>query len=312
MKLIRYPHHWPISGNTCVTIGNFDGVHLGHQALVKTVVAEAKARQTQSVVVTMNPLPAQYFNGRMAVEVLTPFKHKFKLLANLGVDVMCCLNFNRQLAAMSASHFYQHILLHGLQAQHVLVGDDFRFGAGRQGDFPLLQELAAVDGVSVQRMPSVMVQGHRVSSTRIREQLRQGHLTQVEALLGRQFNVLGRVAKGKQLGRQLGYPTINLEWKSGAFSLRGVYVVKIKIKGRWWPAVASVGYNPTVGGNAKRIEVHVLDFKQAVYGQSVEVLFFQKLRNEVEFDSLTALTAAIETDVQQAREYFANNSGEPV
>lgn len=312
MKLIRYPQHAPLTNDSCVTIGNFDGVHLGHQALVAAVVEQAAATGTQAVVVTMNPLPLQYFKGDMAVELLTPFRHKFQLLAALGVDVLCCLNFNHHLAAMTAVEFYQEILVKGLRARGIWVGDDFRFGAGRIGDFALLQQLAAQNQINVQRMASVAVAGQRVSSTQIRAMLRAGDFAAARLLLGRSFSVVGKVVKGQQLGRQLGYPTINLTWPAGAFSLHGIYVVSIKIRGQWYPAVASVGYNPTVGGNAKRIEVHVLDFKQDVYGQSVEVLFYKKLRNEVEFDSLTALTAAIEIDVQQTREYFANHPGEQV
>jgi len=295
-----------------VALGNFDGVHLGHQALVNAVVERARQSGLQAVVVTMNPLPVQRFKGRQSVELLTPFKHKFKLLEKLGVDVMCCLNFNHRLAAMSATEFYRQILHQGLQAQYILVGDDFRYGAGREGDFMGLRHAAAEQGAKAERMSSVMVAGHRVSSTRIRTLLRAGDFAAVRELMGRDFNVIGRVSKGKQLGRELGYPTINIEWKSGAFSLRGVYVVRIKINRNCYPAVASVGHNPTVGGNAKRIEVHVLDFNQDVYGQSVEVLFYKKLRNEVEFDSLTALTAAIEHDVRQARDHFAKESGEQV
>ena len=309
MQLIRYPQYSPFKKTSCVTIGNFDGVHLGHQALISQVVKQAKQTGRQSVVVTMQPLPLQYFNDLYAIEILTPFKHKYQLLKDLGVDVMCQLNFNRNLAAMSAARFYRTILRDGLQAEYILVGDDFRFGANRQGDFASLQHMAQNDDVEVTKLETIviddLVKDQRVSSSAIRECLGDGDFVLAKAMLGRDFNVFGRVAHGRKIGRTLGYPTINLALKQGAFSLHGVYVVEIKIAGIWYPAVASVGFNPSVGGNAKRIEVYVLNFDQQVYGQCVEVLFYKKLRNEVEFDSLNALTSAIDEDVRLTQEFFA-------
>lgn len=312
MQLIRYPQHQPLKSSqlsdpaSCVTIGNFDGVHLGHQALISKVVKEARQSGRQAVVVTMQPLPLQYFNDPYAVEILTPFKHKYKLLKQLGVDVMCLLNFNQRLAAMSAADFYQQIICNGLKAGYVLVGDDFRFGANRQGDFTALQRLAEPDGVEVAQMDTIITHDQRVSSTAIRARLNNGEFQLAKAMLGRDFNVQGRVAHGRKLGRTLGYPTINLALKQGAFPLHGIYVVEINIAGQCYPAVGSVGFNPSVGGNAKRIEVYVLDFNQQVYGQCVEVLFYKKLRNEVKFDSLNALTSAIDEDVRLTRNFFAN------
>ncbi len=310
MHLIRYPQNNPLRrhnnliNHSCITIGNFDGVHLGHQALIAQVVKKAQLSGRQSVVVSMQPLPTQFFHDTDAVEVLTPFKHKFQLLQAMGVDVMCLLNFNQKLANMPAVDFYQRIICEGLQAKHILVGDDFRFGVNRKGDFSMLSQLALKDDVEVVQSDSVMVDEQRVSSTIIRKYLNQGDFVTVKQMLGRDFNLLGRVAHGKKIGRTIGYPTINIELKGGAFPLHGIYVVEIKISGKLYPAVASVGFNPSVGGNAKRIEVYVLDFNQDVYGQSVEVLFYKKLRNEVEFDSLKLLTSAIEKDVQFTRNFF--------
>ncbi len=318
MQLIRYPQKRSLqqlkhrSVGSCVTIGNFDGVHLGHQALISKVVKQARKSTSLSVVVSMQPLPLQYFNGSSAVEILTQFKDKYRLLKQLGVDVWCNLNFNQRLANMSAEDFYHQVIHQGLQSNYVLVGDDFKFGVGRQGDFKLLQKLAAETAVEVEKMPTFTVctsvagseQQLRVSSTAVRAALRAGDFAQVKAMLGRGFSVSGRVAHGQKLGRELGYPTINIGIKNGAFSLHGIYVVEIIIADSKYPAVASVGFNPSVGGNAKRIEVYVLDFDQQVYGQWVEVLFYKKLRNEVEFDSLNALRSAIGQDVQQTKEYF--------
>jgi riboflavin kinase/FMN adenylyltransferase len=308
MQLIRYPQYQPTKLSSCVTIGNFDGVHMGHQALISQVVQQAKQSGRQSVVVTMQPLPLQYFNDPYAVEILTPFKHKFLAFSDLGVDVMCLLNFNHRLAAMTATEFYQNIIRDGLKADCILVGDDFRFGANRQGDFAMLQTMADSDGIEVQRLNTIIMNGQRVSSTAIRQGLKAADFALAKAMLGRDFNVIGRVAHGRKIGRTIGYPTINLELKQGAFPLHGIYVVEINIAGHWYPAVGSVGFNPSVGGNAKRIEVYVLDFDQQVYGQCVEVLFYKKLRNEVEFDSLNALTSAIDDDVRLTRAFFAKNN----
>ena len=311
MQLIRYPQYKPLnlSSNmvvgSCVTVGNFDGVHLGHQALITQVVNEARRAGKLSVVVCMQPMPLQYFKGSGAVEILTPFKQKFRLFESLGVDIMCLLNFNQQLAAMSAADFYRHIICTGLNAESVLVGDDFRFGVNREGDFRVLQALAQDDGVNVMQLETVVGHSQRVSSTAIRNNLRAGDFALAKAMLGREFSVEGRVAHGKKIGRTIGYPTINLELKHGAFPLHGIYIVEITIKGVQYQAVASVGYNPTIGGNAKRLEVYVLGFDQQIYGQCVEVLFYKKLRNEVEFDSLNALTSAIEEDVRLTQTFFA-------
>jgi len=315
MQLIRYPQYKPLNlsnsvvTGSCVTVGNFDGVHLGHQALIKQVVNEAKTTGKKSVVVSMQPLPLQYFKDSSAVEVLTPFRQKFELFESLGVDVMCLLNFNQQLAAMSAVEFYQKIIYVGLSVDYILVGDDFRFGVNREGDFDKLQYLAQSDGVKAMRLETVLSNvpnnSQRVSSTAIRNSLRLGDFSLAKTMLGRNFSVKGRVAHGKKIGRTIGYPTINLELRYGAFPLHGIYVVEIIIAGVAYQAVASVGLNPSVGGNAKRIEVYVLDFNQQIYGECVEVLFYKKLRNEVEFDSLKALTSAIDEDVRLTQEFFA-------
>jgi len=263
-------------------------------------------------VVSMQPLPMQFFQGPGAVELLTRFRQKFHLLSSLGVDVWCLLNFNHKLAAMTAQQFVTGILFNGLGARSIVIGDDFKFGANRGGDFKLLQSMSATAGVTVVQQGSITVNGFRVSSTAIREALRNAQFELVKQMLGREFSVLGKVESGRRMGQQLGYPTLNLELRNGAFPLHGIYVVRVVIDQVSYRAVASVGFNPTVGGNAKRLEVHVLDFNQQVYGKTVEVLFYKKLRNEVEFDTLTALKTAIATDVRETQAYFAKEKGESV
>ena len=312
MKIIRYPQLFPINESTCVTIGNFDGVHLGHQALINEVVQRAKEFNCLSVVVTMSPFPIQLFKGKGAIEVLTQFKHKVKILQALGVDILCVLNFNQNLAAMSAAEFFQRILLNGLTAKYIVVGDDFRFGAGRTGDFEQLSQWSKAAGIMVEQLNSVKVADVRVSSSAIRAYLSQGRFDLAKQQLGRHFNLIGRVAYGRKMGRTLGYPTINIELRSGAFPLHGIYATHILIEGKRYQSMTSVGLNPTVGGNAKRVEVYVFDFDQDVYRKTVEVLFYKKVRNEVEFDSLCELTSAIDQDVKAGQEFFASFKGEQV
>ncbi len=312
MEIVRYPHRKPLDRKTSITIGNFDGVHMGHQALIRQTTKHAQEHRNLAAVVSMQPLPLQHFKGHDAVELLTPFRLKHRMLYELGVDVFCNLNFNSYLMNMQAHRFFYDVLLRGLNAEYIVVGDDFKFGANREGDFEMLKTMAHHHGIEVYKVPSVRANDQRISSTLIRRLLRSGDFVQAKVLLGRDFNLLGRVAHGQKLGRDLGYPTINLELKTGDFPLHGIYVVGIIIGGHKYQAVASVGLNPSVGGNAKRVEVYVLDFEQQVYGQCVEVLFYQKLRNEVEFDTLCDLTAAIERDVSDTRKYFADLEGEPV
>jgi riboflavin kinase/FMN adenylyltransferase len=310
MKIIRYPQQYSSSTSSCVTIGNFDGIHVGHQALINDVLLRANKSGQQSVVVTFNPLPLQYFKGRGAVEILTQFKHKAALLSQMGVDIMCLLNFNEALAKMPAYEFFTQVLESGLNTKYLAIGDDFRFGANREGGFDQLSQWSDDVGIAAKQLQSIEVNGQRVSSSVIRRHLNNAEFNAAYQLLGRHFNLIGRVAHGRKYGREIGFPTINIELRSGSFPLHGIYATHVIIGGTCHQSVTSVGVNPTVGGNAKRVEVHVLDFDRNVYGQTVEVLFYKKLRNEVEFDSLNQLIEAIEQDVIAGRDFFASFTGE--
>ncbi|WP_179952168.1 bifunctional riboflavin kinase/FAD synthetase [Marinicella rhabdoformis] len=313
MEIIRYPHHTSLNSlNNSVTIGNFDGVHLGHQKLIEKVVNQAKITDGLAVVVTMQPLPVQYFQGKHAVPLVTSFKQKVKLMVEQGVDVLCVLNFNKQLSTMTALDFFNEILVEGLKARYLLVGDDFQFGANRAGDAAFLALQCHQAQIKFEQQNSVLLNGRRVSSSLIRSALAVGDFKQVKCYLGRDYVVAGRVAHGKKLGRTLGFPTLNIHFKNGETALHGIFVVKVKIKSQWHEAVASVGYNPTVKDSTKRLEVHVLDWSGEIYGQWIEVLFYKKLRNEVEFDGLSALKAGILSDVKAARKYFEENTGDLV
>lgn len=307
MDIVRNLPNNRIKPGGCVTIGNFDGVHLGHQALIKRVLQKAKQNGGQAIVLTMYPLPLQFFQGRNAVQIITPFKEKAKLLASMGVDVMCVLQFNQALAAMSAEDFFKQIIKQGLDPSFLLVGDDFRFGAKRRGDADFLQAQCQQHNIEFAQSHSIQKNKLRVSSSLLREQLSAGQFDSVEKLLDRPFMVTSRVANGRRLGRTLGFPTLNLPLKAGAFALSGVYVVSVKINHKWYQGAASVGYNPTVDGVIKRLEVHVLNFSQMIYGQTVQVLFHKKLRDEVKFAGLAELKSAIAADVAAVSRYFTNN-----
>jgi riboflavin kinase/FMN adenylyltransferase len=315
MKIIRYPHkahlQSPSSGQPTgrvLTIGNFDGLHRGHQALITRVRELASEQGLNPTVVTMQPLAAQYFGGKDKLTLLTPFKQKVRLLQKMGIDTGVFLNFNRSLAEMSAEDFAENILFDGLQARHIVVGDDFRFGKNRSGDFALLRKLAAERGIPVESTPSILFEGQRISSSLIRQHLQAGTLDAANAMLGRPFAIAGRVRRGRQLGRTLGMPTLNLAVQSPRPPVQGVFAVLTALAdGRVLPGVASLGTNPTINhsGNPQYVlETHVFDFNGDIYGQPVEVMFMKKLRDEVKFDGLSALRAQMQRDAEIARAYL--------
>ncbi len=309
MRLIRYPHHLTTTERpySVVTIGNFDGLHRGHQALITKTKQLAQARNLAATVVTFQPLAAQYFSGENAITLLTPFKHKAFLLQSMGLDQAVFLNFNHAMARLSAEAFAQRVLFDGLQARHIVVGDDFRFGHQRRGNTDLLRTLAAQSGVVVETIPSICEYGLRVSSSLIRQHLKDGDLHTAQRMLGRPFSICGRVRSGRQLGRTLGMPTINLAVKSPCAPVHGVFAVRVKLAGGLYPGVASLGRNPTVANQHPRhvLEAHLFDFDQDIYGQVAEVLFMKKLRDEVKFDGLTALKQQMHRDARAARAALA-------
>ncbi len=308
MIFVRYPHLHPVGSNNVVTIGNFDGVHLGHQALIKRVVAYAKAHDLSSCVVSMQPLASQYFAKNRALPVLTPFKCKFALLRDLGVGIFCVLNFNRKLAELCAQDFVDDILLAGLNAKHIIIGDDFRFGKDRVGDFEFLKNYCQKSGVGVESMATIATENTRISSSYVRQKLSHSDFQAVELSLGRKFSIFGKVSSGKKLGRELGFPTINIRLRNKAVPIKGIFCVKVRFSdGQLHIGAASIGTRPTVNGRENILEVFILDFNKCVYGQKVEIIFYHKLRNEVKFDSLDELKRHIEQDVLKTRLYFKKN-----
>ena len=309
MRFSRYPQSQPLTSKIVLTIGNFDGVHLGHQALIAQVVDYAKQYDLESCVVSMQPLASQYFMGKKNIPLLTPFKCKYHLIKALNVDNYCLLNFNKSLAELSAVDFIEKILLKGLNSKHIIIGDDFRFGKSRIGDIDLLKQYCEPKGVTIAHIDTVVEKDNaRISSSLIRKYLENSEFDAVGKILGRRFSILGRITKGKQLGRILDFPTINIKLKNRAVPINGIFCVKVKFdNGKTYLGAANIGTRPTVNGMSNILEVHILDFNKQVYGQKVEVFFYHKIRNEVKFDSLDELKTHIKDDVIKTRLFFDNN-----
>lgn len=306
MQLVRGLHNLRPRHRGCVaTIGNFDGVHRGHQAILARLRERAAEFGLPSCVVIFEPQPREYFSPDKAPARLTRLREKLQLLAEQGVDRVLCLAFNRRLREMSAAEFVHATLVEGLGVQHLEVGDDFRFGCDRAGDFNFLLKAGAAEGFSVEAATTIEVEGERVSSTRLRQVLADGDLAMAERLLGRPFSLAGRVMHGQALGRQLGAPTANIQLKRKSTPLSGVFVVSAEVDGMQQPAVANIGMRPSVESDGKpHLEVHLLNYQGDLYGRLLRVTFHRKLRDEQRFASLEALKTAIEADIAAAREYW--------
>lgn len=295
----------------CVaTIGNFDGLHSGHRAILNKLKAQSKATGLPSVVITFEPLPREYFLKNKNNQVrLTRFKEKFFYLDQWGIDVFVCLHFNRSLSKLNAECFVDEVLIQALNIKHLIVGEDFQFGHQRDGNLLFLQEKAREQGFNVEIAPVTSWNEQRVSSTWIREALQKNDLLLTEKLLGRPFSLFGKVIHGDKRARQWGVPTANLNVHRSiiptVLPVKGVYAVLVKGKGlNNLPGVANVGNRPTVDGFRNLLEVHLLDFQGDIYDQVVEVVFVHKLRDEKKFDSVDLLKQQILEDVETAKQYF--------
>ncbi len=284
-----------------VAVGNFDGVHLGHQALVAATRAAAASRQGSSVVLTFDPHPAAVIAPDRAPARLASLGQKVDTLTALGVDAVVVLPFDRAWAEVEASDFARRVIAEALHAQVVVVGADFRFGHRRAGDVPLLQQLGPALGFTVEVVPPVFAGTEPVSSTRVRAALALGAVDAAAALLGRPFAVRGHVVAGDQRGRTLGFPTANVEPEGEVLPAHGVYACRVTVNGVRHAAVANVGRRPTFGGTDVRLEAHLLDFERDLYGTVMEVAFERRLRGEQRFAGKDVLVAQIAADASAAR-----------
>lgn len=308
-KLIRGLHNIKPSDRGCViTIGNFDGVHVGHQALLEMVKQRAKEHNTQSMVMIFEPQPLEYYTkGKVMVPRLTRLREKYAALAECKVDKVLVAYFNPAFAINSPEEFARVVLGEKLGIKHIMVGEDFRFGHKRVGDIPQLEALAIQVGFSVEIIRPILTSGERVSSTLLRQALTKGNQELIKKYLGQPYSMSGRVAAGDQRGRQWGFPTANIYLHRALTPVQGVYTVRVHgIAPTALPGVANIGVRPTVDGTRTVLEVHLLDFNQDIYGAQVRVEFCEKLRDETRFANLDLLRVQIAKDVEAAREYFVS------
>lgn len=289
-----------------LTIGSFDGVHVGHQTILKSVVDMARKLNGTPAVLTMHPHPREYFSPEHAPNLLTSLDKKFELLEEAGVEVVYVLPFDQSTSDMEATDFIDDILAKHCHAVAVIVGHDCRFGKGAKGDFELLNHMGAEFGFTVQQVPPILVEAERVSSTLIRERLLQGDLHGIEELLGRKYSLVGEVVKGRGKGIELGFPTANIKPDHNAVPLQGVYIAEAIIDGTPYPSAVNIGIAPTIRNEDVTIEAHVLDFTGELLGSQIEIRFHERLRSEKKFSSLDALMEQIKIDVQATRDYFAS------
>ncbi|RTE86139.1 MULTISPECIES: bifunctional riboflavin kinase/FAD synthetase [Gammaproteobacteria] len=305
MKLIRGLHNIRTEHQHCVlTIGNFDGVHLGHRSVLSRVKESAEAYGVPAAVMIFEPQPLELFRPAQAPARLTRWREKYELMTPLGLEYLICTRFNATFSQQPAMHFIEHVLVEKLGVKHLVVGDDFRFGKGREGDFTMLQEAGKKFGFEVSDTASFRQSDARVSSTLIREALARGQFQDAAEMLGHPFHFSGRVSHGEKNGRKLGFPTANIPLKRLHSPLHGVYAVKVMINEQEWLGVANIGYRPTFEGQRAQVEVHIFDFAEDVYGQEMRVYPQHLIREEQKFESLQALQEQISKDKAAALAWF--------
>ena len=311
MQIFR--HLPPRSQRTpcALTIGNFDGVHRGHQAVIEQLRTRARAQGLPACVLTFEPHPRAYF-AALGVAPAAPARiqtarDKLAALSSQGIDRVCIARFDRRMASLSAEDFFEQMIVEGLMARLLLVGDDFKFGRGRTGDFTSLCRWASRRGIEVAQIETHEEAGKRVSSSAVRQALAEGDFDRARALLGRPYTMSGHVLHGRKLGRTIGFPTLNLRVPFERPAVSGIFVVRVHGLGdQPLPAVASLGTRPAVEANGRLLlEVHLFDFSRQVYGQRISVEFLEKIRDEQHYASLDLLTAQIERDAGHARAFFA-------
>ncbi len=296
---------------TALTIGNFDGVHLGHQAMLARLKQQARSLGLPACVLTFEPHPLELFAPQTAPTRLTSLREKLELLAAEGIECVHVSRFDRAYASLTAEAFIERVLIKGLGMRWLLIGDDFRFGARRAGDFSLLREASGRHGFALEAMPTVKFEGARVSSSAVRAALVAGRLAEAAVLLGRPYSISGRVVPGDKLGRQLGYPTANVQLRHNRPPLSGIFAVStLDAQGRARSGAASLGLRPTVDHSGRpKLEVHLFDFSGNLYGQHLRVDFLHKIRDEEKFSDLEQLKARIAEDCAIAREFLAAKAG---
>ena len=294
--------------STVATIGNFDGLHLGHQQILKTMQKEADFHGLWKLIVFTEPHAQEFFAEAAGLDAskpprILPWQEKVRKMKELGVELAFFLKFNNQLRSMTPRNFLDKVLLR-LNIKKLILGDDFRFGANREGDFNLLKKWGSENSIEVSNTETFKMEGERVSSTRIRKALTNNDFELATKLLGRPFTYAGKVVYGQQLGAQLGIPTANLWLPKNKLPISGVYIVKALLDKKVLNGIANMGIRPTIGGELPVLEVHLLDFSQSIYGQTLTVEFLKKVRDEKKFENTSALKEQIFKDITTAKNYF--------
>ncbi len=309
MRLVRHLFDLPfdaLAGGSVVTIGAYDGLHPGHEHLLSRVMAESAERGLPSVVMSFEPTPKEFFNADKPPARLMRFREKFDALADHGIEIFYCPRFAEAMRDVSAADFIRRILIHGLGMRHLVVGDDFHFARRREGTIEQLQRASTALQYTVEQVPSVIVDGVRVSSTAIREALAAGDMRRATALLGRPYRMSGKIIKGEEVGRTLGYPTANVDLRRRQSAVMGIFAVRVSgLPGGPKDAVASLGTRPTFAGTKPLLEVHIFDFDEDVYGEYIHVDFIARLRSEEKFADVDALVAQMHRDADNARAALA-------
>ncbi|MBL7084862.1 MAG: bifunctional riboflavin kinase/FAD synthetase [Candidatus Omnitrophica bacterium] len=298
-----------------LTIGVFDGVHLGHQKIIKDVVRKARALKGTSMVLTFNPHPLRIVRKSPRAPLITPVEHRVELLKRLDVDVCLLLDFDKELCKLSAEDFVKRILLEAIKVEYVIAGEGFRFGRNRSGSLVLLEKLSKLYGFNMRRIKNIKMNNQIVSSTKIRLLIQQGKIKKANELLGRSFSIYGKVKKGSARGRILGYPTANIEPQQEIAPARGVYAVLVKLNNKVFSGVLNIGARPTFNLRQQKahptIEVHIFNFHNRIYGKRLEVFFIQRIRSEKKFLSQEALLEQIKKDASRAKKILKSSNPPP-
>ncbi|WP_373818203.1 bifunctional riboflavin kinase/FAD synthetase [Glaesserella sp.] len=315
MQLIRGVYNFknmPDFRNGCaLTIGNFDGVHLGHQQILKRLIEQAKILSVPSVVMVFEPQPREFFAKKLTSSIaparLMRLRDKISALQQIGIDYLLCIRFNQKFAELAPAEFIQSLLVDKLNVKYLSVGDDFQFGYKRSGNFEILQKAGEQFGFSVENSHSHCLGEERISSSLIRQALEHDDLSQAEKMLGKPYAIRGRVAHGNKLGRTIGFPTANIMLNRLVTPIQGVYAVQVETAEGVFNGIANVGNRPTINGTKPLLEVHLFDFDKSIYGQAIEVRFLKKVRSEIKFASFDELKSQIEHDVIEVKDFFAHN-----
>lgn len=310
MHLYRGLHNLPaLTSRSVVTIGNFDGVHRGHQAIFEQARSQARASGCNSIVLMFEPQPLEFFKPELAPVRLTRLREKLILIRQFDIDNVVCLTFNSRLAAMSAEDFVSDILVQRLRARAVIVGEDFRYGHRRQAGVDELVESGRKQGFEVQLAGTLVMDGQRISSSNVRDALKRADLETAEKLLGRRYSLSGRVIHGDRRGRELGFATANVSLERTNAPLKGVFATTVLMGDEHTPlpAVTNIGHRPVFGGGPLLMETHLLDFNADVYGRLITVVIHKHLRDEQKFDSIADLKTQVARDIEAAREYFGSD-----